>query len=139
LPSNQLLSDRGSLTCGPLRLGMGLTPAYAESGEFDRARETAQKAITLARSARQIEWAQNIEQRLGLYNRGLPLALGPTVFRTDGIFGRDNGRLAESLPNARRAGPRGQPVAHAFTPNPPRTCRSPSRSLFSRSLRRPSR
>jgi spermidine synthase len=53
-----------------------LAAAYAESGEFDRARETAQKAITLARSARQIEWAQNIEPRLGLYNRGLPYHTG---------------------------------------------------------------
>jgi hypothetical protein len=53
-----------------------LAAAYAESGEFDRAKETAQRAITLARSAGRSEWAQDIETRLALYNRGLSFHTG---------------------------------------------------------------
>jgi tetratricopeptide (TPR) repeat protein len=47
-----------------------LAAAYAETGEFERAKETAQRAITLARSAGRTEWAQEIETRLQLYNQG---------------------------------------------------------------------
>ena len=53
-----------------------LAAAYAESGEFDRAKQTAQKAITLARSAGRLEWAQDIEKRLDLYNHGLSFHTG---------------------------------------------------------------
>jgi spermidine synthase len=53
-----------------------LAAAYAEAGEFDRARETAQRAISLARSAGRSQWAQDIETRLELYNRGLAFRAG---------------------------------------------------------------
>jgi spermidine synthase len=53
-----------------------LAAAYAESGEFDRARETATRAAALARSARRSEWARDIEKRLESYNRGLPFHTG---------------------------------------------------------------
>jgi spermidine synthase len=46
-----------------------LAAAYAEAGEFERAKETAQRAITLARSAGRTEWVQEIETRLQLYNQ----------------------------------------------------------------------
>ena len=49
-----------------------LAAAYAESGEFDMARQTAKRAISMARSAGKPEWAEAIEKRLELYNRGLP-------------------------------------------------------------------
>jgi spermidine synthase len=58
----------------PLLLGT-LAAAYAEAGEFDKARETARKAAGLARSAGRMDWAQAIEQGLELYDqeRSFPL------------------------------------------------------------------
>jgi spermidine synthase len=54
-----------------------LAAAYAESGDFSRAVDTAQKAEKLARSAGGPEWAQDIEHRLELYRRGLPFHAEP--------------------------------------------------------------
>jgi len=48
-----------------------LAAAYAESGDFGLARQTAKKAVSAARSAGRPEWAQAIEKRLELYNQGL--------------------------------------------------------------------
>ena len=53
-----------------------LAAAFAESGEFDKAVQTAQMAIALARSAGRVEWARDIEKRLESYNRGLPFHAG---------------------------------------------------------------
>jgi spermidine synthase len=53
-----------------------LAAAFAESGEFDKAVQTAQMAIALARSAGRVEWARDIEKRLESYNRGLPFHTG---------------------------------------------------------------
>jgi tetratricopeptide (TPR) repeat protein len=53
-----------------------LAAAYAESGKFDMARQTAKRAISIARSAGRPEWARDIEQRLDLYNRGLSFRAG---------------------------------------------------------------
>jgi spermidine synthase len=49
-----------------------LAAAYAETGEYERAAETARRAAELARSAGGSEWAQEIEKRAELYARGLP-------------------------------------------------------------------
>ena len=54
-----------------------LAAAYAESGEFDKARETADKAVTLARSAGREDWVQMIEKRLAQYHRGVPFHMEP--------------------------------------------------------------
>jgi hypothetical protein len=47
-----------------------LAAAYAETGQFDRAVETARKAVDLARAAGQGAAAQDIEKRLELYQAG---------------------------------------------------------------------
>ena len=49
-----------------------LAAAYAETGDFARAVETARRAIALARSAGRTDMAREIEGRLGLYSRGAP-------------------------------------------------------------------
>jgi spermidine synthase len=55
-----------------------LAAAYAESGDFDKAEETARRALALARSAGQgqAEWALEIEKRLALYSRGQSFRTG---------------------------------------------------------------
>lgn len=54
-----------------------LAAAYAESGEFDRALETAARALDLARSAGRADWAAEIEGRIALYRRGQAFRAGP--------------------------------------------------------------
>lgn len=49
-----------------------LAAAYAETGDFARAAETARRAAALARSAGRMDIAREIEGRLELYDRGLP-------------------------------------------------------------------
>ena len=46
-----------------------LTAAYAASGKFDRAIETAQKAIDMARSADREDLADKIKERQELYRK----------------------------------------------------------------------
>jgi hypothetical protein len=53
-----------------------LAAAYAETGEYSRAVETARRAAALAREAGGPEWAQDIEKRLELYGRGLAYHTG---------------------------------------------------------------
>jgi tetratricopeptide (TPR) repeat protein len=47
-----------------------LAIAYAAAGRFNDAIATAQKAIALARTARQPQWVKEIEGRLELYRNG---------------------------------------------------------------------
>ena len=49
-----------------------LAAAYAAEGRFDDARTTAEKALAAAKAAKQQELAQRIENRLKLYEQGLP-------------------------------------------------------------------
>jgi spermidine synthase len=49
-----------------------LAAAYAETGEYERAAQTARQAAAMARSAGGPEWAQEIDKRVELYARGLP-------------------------------------------------------------------
>src|SRR5262249_13517211 len=49
-----------------------LAAAYAEAGRFDDARQTAQKAIALARATGQSALAEQINEALNLYTSGLP-------------------------------------------------------------------
>ena len=53
-----------------------LAAAYAEAGQFDKARQTAQKAIELARSTGHEKWVTDIEKRLQLYQSGRPFHEG---------------------------------------------------------------
>lgn len=62
---------RGIAGDNPLILDT-LAAAYAETGEYERAAETARRAAVLAQSAGGPEWAQEIEKRAELYARGLP-------------------------------------------------------------------
>jgi tetratricopeptide (TPR) repeat protein len=54
-----------------------LAAAYAETGEYARAADTAQRAAALARSSGSEAWAQDIEKRAELYARGLPFRSAP--------------------------------------------------------------
>lgn len=49
-----------------------LAAAYAESGDFEKATQTARQAVTLSRAAGRRDWTQTIEQRLSLYEQGRP-------------------------------------------------------------------
>ena len=53
-----------------------LAAAYAEAGQFDKARQTAQKAMELARSTGHEKWMTDIEKRLQLYQSGRPFHEG---------------------------------------------------------------
>jgi spermidine synthase len=53
-----------------------LAAAYAESGAFELATQTATEAAELARSAGRLDWAREIEKRLDLYNQGLAYRAG---------------------------------------------------------------
>jgi tetratricopeptide (TPR) repeat protein len=49
-----------------------LAITYAEAGKFDDAKITAEKALNIAKTARQAQLAREIEERLQLYKKGLP-------------------------------------------------------------------
>ena len=49
-----------------------LAAAYAEAGQFDKAVETAEKAIQLVRTAKREEIATDIQNRLNLYKAKRP-------------------------------------------------------------------
>ena len=49
-----------------------LAAAYAAAGDFDKAVETAEEAIELARSEGNTNLVKRIENRLQLYKKGLP-------------------------------------------------------------------
>jgi spermidine synthase len=53
-----------------------LAAAYAETGDFAKAVDTARKAIAIARSAGRADMAREIETRLELYTRGAPYRAG---------------------------------------------------------------
>jgi spermidine synthase len=53
-----------------------LAAAYAETGDFARAVETARKAVAIAQSAGRTEMAREIEGRLQSYSRGVPFRAG---------------------------------------------------------------
>ena len=53
-----------------------LAAAYAETGRFDDAVRTAQGVLELAKAAEQTEQARRIQERLELYQAGLPYREG---------------------------------------------------------------
>jgi len=56
-----------------------LAAAYAAAGQFDRAQETAQKALVLASEKNDSELSQAIRRRLELYKHSRPYREGPTM------------------------------------------------------------
>jgi protein O-mannosyl-transferase len=64
-------NNAGALN-GLARVLDALAVSYAEAGKFDDAKITAEKALNIAKAARQAELASEIEGRLQLYKKDLP-------------------------------------------------------------------
>lgn len=84
-----------------------LAAAYACDEQYDRAIETAHKALATARRLRDYELAADVEERLRLYDMGLPYWEAPRA-QLDRMITRDKEREQQAAETSQASGLRAQ-------------------------------
>ena len=79
VPAAMSLVQRAADRAGGREAGVldTLAVVYAEAGQFDRAVETASKAVELALDAGQRDYAEQLRNRLALFRQAKPLSQVP--------------------------------------------------------------